>query len=148
LSEVANLGKLSGKTLYDYLLFLYEEYGYYIEDLENVVLEGVAGANKIKEIINYFRNDAPYSVIGQKIIKVEDYDLSIMYENGIESTIDLPKSNVLKYTLEDGSWFVLRPSGTEPKLKIYIGVLGNSLEDSKNKNKLIKNDVLNIIDTI
>lgn len=148
LSEVANLGKLSGKTLYDYLLFLYEEYGYYIEDLENVVLEGVAGANKIKEIINYFRNNAPSSIIGQPIVKVEDFDLSIMYENGIESTIDLPKSNVLKYTIEDGSWFVLRPSGTEPKLKIYIGVLGSSLEDSKSKNALIKSEVLKIINTI
>lgn len=148
LSEVANIGKLGGKTLYDYLLFLYEEFGYYYEDLANVVLEGVAGANKIKEIINYFRNNAPSIVSGQKVVKVEDYDLSIKYENGNESTIDLPKSNVLKYTLEDGSWFVLRPSGTEPKLKIYIGVLGNSLNDSKEKNKLIKNDVLNIISTI
>ncbi|KFZ26675.1 MAG: Phosphoglucomutase [Candidatus Izimaplasma bacterium HR2] len=148
LSEVANVGKLGGKTLYDYLLFLYEEYGYYIEDLVNVVLEGVAGANKIKEIIEHFRNNAPTVVNGMKVVKVEDYNLSIKYENSVESIIDLPKSNVLKYTLEDGSWFVLRPSGTEPKLKIYIGVLGDSLEDSKNKNKLIKNDVLNIIDTI
>jgi len=148
LSEVANIGKLGGKTLYDYLLFLYEEYGYYIEDIENIILEGVAGANKIKEIIEYFRNNAPTEIIGKKVIKVEDYSLSLKYENGLTSSISLPKSNVLKYTLDDGSWFVLRPSGTEPKLKIYIGVLGNSLIDSKNKNKSIKNDVLKIIDTI
>lgn len=148
LCEVANVGKLGGKTLYDYLLFLYEEYGYYIEDLVNVVLEGVAGANKIKEIIEHFRNNAPFVVNNLKVVKVEDYYLSIKYENGNESTIDLPKSNVLKYTLEDGSWFVLRPSGTEPKLKIYIGVLGNSLEDSKSKNSKIKSDILKIINTI
>ena len=148
LSEVAIVGKLGGLTLYDYLLFLYKEYGYFIEDLVNVVLEGVAGANKIKEIIEYFRNNPPLIVSGKKVISVEDYNLSIKYENSKTSTIDLPKSNVLKYTLEDGSWFVLRPSGTEPKLKIYIGVLGESLEDSKSKNKLIKDNVLNIINTI
>ena len=148
LSEVANVGKLGGKTLYDYLLFLYEEYGYFIEDLVNVVLEGVSGANKIKEIIEYFRNNVPSSVIGKEVIRVEDYDLSIKTEGGKKSVIYLPKSNVLKYTLEDGSWFVLRPSGTEPKLKIYIGVLGDSLEDSKSKNEKIKNEILKIIDTI
>ena len=148
ISEIANICKLEGKTLYDYLLSLYEEFGYYIEDLVNVVLEGVAGANKIKEIIEYFRNNVPKVVSGLKIVKVEDYSLGIKYENDVESIIDLPKSNVLKYTLEDGSWFVLRPSGTEPKLKIYIGVLGESLSDSKSKNKLIKSDVLNIINTI
>jgi len=148
LSEVANIGKNNGLTLYDYLLFLYKQYGYYIEDLVNVVLEGVAGANKIKEIIDHFRSNAPKVVNGEEVIKVEDYNLSVKYEDGKESKIDLPKSNVLKYTLKDGSWFVLRPSGTEPKLKIYIGVLGNSLEDSKSKNKLIKDDVLKIIETI
>lgn len=148
LSEVANIGKNNGLSLYDYLLFLYKQYGYYIEDLENVVLEGVAGANKIKEIIEYFRNNAPLEVSGNKVVRVEDYLLSEMNELGNTSIIDLPKSNVLKYTLEDGSWFVLRPSGTEPKLKIYIGVLGDSLEDSKNKNKSIKDEVLNIINTL
>ena len=148
LSEVANIGKNNGLTLYDYLLFLYKQYGYYIEDLVNVILEGVAGANKINEIIEHFRNNAPTTVNNLKVVKVEDYNLSIKNEFGVKSIIDLPKSNVLKYTLEDGSWFVLRPSGTEPKLKIYIGVLGESLEDSKSKNKLIKNDVLKIIDTI
>ncbi len=148
LSEVANIGKNNGLTLYDYLLFLYKQFGYYIEDLVNVVLEGVAGANKIKEIIEHFRNNAPTTVNGIEVVKVEDYSLSVKYEDGKTSKIDLPKSNVLKYTLKDGSWFVLRPSGTEPKLKIYIGVLGSSLEDSKNKNKLIKDDVLKKIENL
>jgi phosphoglucomutase len=148
LSEVANIGKNNGLTLYDYLLFLYGQYGYYIEDLVNVVLEGVAGANKINEIIEHFRNNAPTVINGEEVVKVEDYNLSVKYYDGKTSKIDLPKSNVLKYTLKNGSWFVLRPSGTEPKLKIYIGVLGNSLEDSKSKNKLIKDDVLKIIETI
>lgn len=148
LSEVANIYKNNGLTLYDYLLSLYRKYGYYIEDLVNIVLEGVSGASKIKEIIDYFRNNPPTVVNNERIIKIEDYNLSIKYENQIESKIELPKSNVLKYTLADGSWFVLRPSGTEPKLKIYIGVLGDSLEDSKRKNKLIKDDVLKKIKAV
>jgi len=148
ISEIANIGKKAGKTLYDYLLFLYEEYGYYYEDLANIVLEGVEGANKIKEIMDYFRTNQPRRIIGNEVVKVEDYLKSIKYENNQEKTIDLPKSNVLKFTLSDGSWFVLRPSGTEPKLKIYIAVKDISLRFSKKKNEYIKREVLAIIDKI
>ena len=148
ISEIANIGKLSGKTLYDYLLFLYKEYGYYFEDLANIVLEGVDGENRIKEIMNFFRVNKPKRIIGNKVIKVEDYQESIKYENKQEEIIDLPKSNVLKFTMSDGSWFVLRPSGTEPKLKIYIAVKDISLKLSKKKNEYIKREILKIIDTI
>lgn len=148
ISEIANIGKLDGKTLYDYLLFLYQEHGYYIEDLANIALEGVEGENRIKEIMNYFRNNKPDRIIGNKVVKVEDYNESIRYENEKEETIDLPKSNVLKFTMSDGSWFVLRPSGTEPKLKIYIAVKDISLKLSKKKNEYIKREVLKIIDNI
>jgi len=148
ISEIANIGKLKGKSLYDYLLFLYKEYGYYFEDLVNIVLEGVEGANKIKEIMNYFRINKPKRIIGNEVVKVEDYLQSIKYENGKEITIDLPKSNVLKFTMSDGSWFVLRPSGTEPKLKVYIAVKDISLKLSKKKNEYIKREVLKIINSI
>jgi len=148
ISEIANIGKLSGRTLYDYLLFLYKEYGYYYEDLANIALEGVDGENKIKEIMDYFRNNSPKTIIGSKVVKVEDFQKSIKYENNIEEAIDLGKSNVLKFTISDGSWFVLRPSGTEPKLKIYIAVKSESLEEAKQKNKKIKNEVLAIIEKI
>ncbi|MCD6482175.1 MAG: phospho-sugar mutase [Candidatus Izimaplasma sp.] len=148
ISEIANIGKLKGKSLYDYLLFLYKEYGYYFEDLVNIVLEGVEGANKIKEIMNYFRINKPKRIIGNEVVKVEDYLQSIKYENDKEITIDLPKSNVLKFTMSDGSWFVLRPSGTEPKLKVYIAVKDISLKLSKKKNEYIKREVLKIINSI
>jgi len=148
ISEIANIGKKAGKTLYDYLLFLYEEYGYYFEDLANIVLEGVEGANKIQEIMDYFRTNQPKRIIGNEVVKVEDYLKSIKYENNQEIKIDLPKSNVLKFTMSDGSWFVLRPSGTEPKLKIYIAVKDISLRFSKKKNEYIKREVLKIIDSI
>ncbi|MCK5761631.1 MAG: phospho-sugar mutase, partial [Candidatus Izimaplasma sp.] len=148
ISEIANIGKLKGKTLYDYLLFLYEEYGYYYEDLANIVLEGVEGENRIKEIMNFFRNNHPSRIIGNEVIRVEDFLQSIKYENGKEETINLSKSNVLKFTMSDGSWFVLRPSGTEPKLKIYIAVKDISIKFSKKKNRYIKEEVLKIIDNI
>ena len=146
-SEIANLGKQTNKTLVDYLNYLYSEYGYYLEDLANIVLEGASGAQKIKDIMEYFRNNQPENIIGQDVVMVEDYSQSIRYTDK-EEAILLPKSNVLKYFLSDGSWFVLRPSGTEPKLKVYIGVLSDNLDSSKEKNQSIKEEVLRIIEQI
>lgn len=148
ISEVANIGKLNGKTLVDYLNFLYETYGYYFEDLVNIQLEGASGASKIKQIMDTFRNDSPTEIIGLEIVKVEDYQTSKRYIGSKEEEITLPTSNVLKYFLSDGSWFVLRPSGTEPKLKIYIGVLGDNLESAKEKNKGIREAVVNLVNNI
>jgi phosphoglucomutase len=148
ISEIANVGKLGGLTLIDYLEFLYKTHGYYIEDLVNIVLEGVAGEAKINSIMNHFRNNKPSTILGFNVDVVEDYLLSVRYQGGKEEKIDLPESNVLKFIMSDGSWFVLRPSGTEPKLKIYIGVLSDNLEDSRSKNESIKKEVTNIIDTI
>ncbi len=148
LAEVANVGILNGKTLYDYLLFLYEEFGYYKEDLVNIVLEGAAGEAKIKEIISTFRDNKPTEVYGLKVVSVEDYQESKRFDELGETVLTLPQSNVLKFELEDGSWFVLRPSGTEPKLKIYIGVLGENLNASVEKNQGIKDAVVEIINKI
>ena len=148
ISEIANVGKLGGLTLIDYLEFLYKTHGYYIEDLVNIVLEGVAGEAKINSIMNHFRNNKPSTILGFNVDVVEDYLLSVRYQGGKEEKIDLPESNVLKFIMSDGSWFVLRPGGTEPKLKIYIGVLSDNLEDSRSKNESIKKEVTNIIDTI
>ncbi len=148
ISEIANLSKRRGLTLYDILVELYEQHGYYKEDLVNIVLEGAAGEERIKEIIEYFRENKPTSMVGRRVFKTEDYLTRTRYFEKHSNEINLPISNVLKFVLEDGSWFVLRPSGTEPKLKIYVGVLGTSLEDSLNKNKEIKEAVINIIDKI
>ncbi len=148
ISEIANIGKRGGQTLYDYLMFIYEEYGFYKEDLVNIALEGASGEAKIKEIISYFRENKPTSMLGLRVFKVEDYLTRKRYFDKHTDDINLPISNVLKFVLEDGSWFVLRPSGTEPKLKIYIGVQGDSLADSEAKNKALKEAVTKIIDKI
>jgi phosphoglucomutase len=132
ISEAANyyLTK-ENKTLYDKLIEIYAQYGFYLEGLKNIHLLGKEGQDKIARIMDYFRNNPPQEINGHAIIKIEDFELSKRYANKKVETIDLDKSNVLKYYLDNESWFVLRPSGTEPKLKIYAGVIGNSLENSK-----------------
>jgi phosphoglucomutase len=132
ISEAANYYLVSEeKTLYDKLIEIYDEYGYYLEGLKNVYLLGKEGQERIERIMEYFRQNPLENINNHNIIKTEDFLLSERYINKKVESIDLEKSNVLKYYLDDESWFVLRPSGTEPKLKIYAGVIGNSLENSK-----------------
>jgi phosphoglucomutase len=130
-SEAANYYLTQeSKTLYDKLLEIYEEYGYYLEGLKNIHLLGKEGQEQISRIMDYFRNNPPQRINSRPIVKIEDFLLSERYAKGKIETIDLDKSNVLKYYLDDESWFVLRPSGTEPKLKIYAGVIGDTLANS------------------
>lgn len=132
ISEAANFYMVTEeKTLYDKLIEIYEEYGYYLEGLKNIHLLGKEGQERIERIMEYFRQNPLEEINSHQIIKIEDFLLSERYINKKVESIDLEKSNVLKYYLDDESWFVLRPSGTEPKLKIYAGVIGNSLENSK-----------------
>ena len=128
--EAAAYYKEHGKTLYDVLMELYETYGCYREALVNITLKGKEGADKIQAILAHFREFTPINVAGKEVVAVEDYKESIHTDLTNDSTtvIDLPKSNVLKYTLADGSWFVLRPSGTEPKAKVYIGVIADVID--------------------
>ena len=131
ISEAANYYLTQeSKTLYDKLLEIYEEYGYYLEGLKNIHLLGKEGQEQISRIMDYFRNNPPEIINSRPIVKIEDFLLSERYVKGKIETIDLDKSNVLKYYLDDESWFVLRPSGTEPKLKIYAGVIGDTLANS------------------
>ncbi|MBI9008728.1 MAG: phospho-sugar mutase [Tenericutes bacterium] len=131
ISEAATFYKnTQNKTLYDKLLDIFEEYGYYFEGLKNIHLLGKTGQEKIAQIMNDFRENSQVSYLGKKVVVKEDFELSKRYINGEVETIDLPVSNVMKFVLEDKSWFVLRPSGTEPKLKIYAGVIGSSLEEA------------------
>lgn len=134
-TEVAAYYKNQGKSLYDALLEIFEEYGYFKESLESLTLKGKDGAEQIAKILEDFRENPPKEVAGKTIVAVEDYKTSIRKEfsNGKLSPISLPKSNVLKYFLEDGSWFCVRPSGTEPKCKFYFSVVGQSLKDSEEK---------------
>ncbi len=149
-SEAAAYYKEHGKTLYDILMELYENYGCYREELVTITLKGKVGAEKIQAIMDYFRKNTPDSVADKKIVAIEDYKESIHADltNDSTSTIHLPKSNVLKYTLADGSWFVLRPSGTEPKAKVYIGVIANTIESADLQVAKIKEDVLTRVNEV
>lgn len=127
--EMALYYKTKGISLFKALENLYEKYGYYKEELISVELSGIEGVNKINNIMNSFREDIFY--IGKQNVKeVEDYKLGFSknLDNNSIKNITLPKSNVIKFILDDNSWIVIRPSGTEPKIKIYISARGDSLE--------------------
>jgi phosphoglucomutase len=115
--EAAAYYKSKGKTLYDVLLELYSQFGTYQEHLESRTLKGLDGVQQIAAIMQDWRSNPPAEVAGVKVDRMLDYS------GGLEG---LPPENVLKFMLDDGSWFCLRPSGTEPKIKVYFAVRGES----------------------
>lgn len=135
LCEVASWYKSKNMTLWDAMLAMYEEYGYFKEGLETITLKGMDGAAKIKEMMENARNHPPVQLGDYKVLAVRDYkaDTRKDMRTGEITATGLPPSNVLYYELEDNSWCCVRPSGTEPKIKFYFGVKGNSLEDSEEK---------------
>ncbi|MGU3471527.1 phospho-sugar mutase [Paenibacillus sp. D51F] len=139
IAEAAAFYKQQGKTLYDVLLELYGEYGYYLEGLESRTLKGLDGVQKIGAIMDSFRSEAPAEAGGIKVSKVLDYSL------GLDG---LPQENVLKYILEDGSWFTLRPSGTEPKIKVYFAVRGDSLQSAEDALNALRSSVMQRVDAM
>ena len=150
IAEMTLYYKNKGMSLYEALIKLYEKYGFFKEDLVSIELKGKEGAEKISECIDSLRNEALTEVDGVKVVTKLDYKLKVE-ENLLTSEkkdINLPTSNVLKYILEDDSWFVVRPSGTEPKMKIYLSVVGKSLKDSEEKLNSFKNSVMNRINNI
>jgi phosphoglucomutase len=145
-TEVCAYYKKQGMSLYEGLMQVFEKYGYYQEGLRSLTLKGKEGAETIQQLLASFRSE-PITTLGASVASIrEDYLTSIRVTNDGEEKIDLPKSNVLKYTFEDGSWVCLRPSGTEPKVKFYFGVNSNSLEESKTKLKTIENDFMALVD--
>lgn len=139
LAEAACYYKAQGKTLVDVLDGLYEELGTYQESQTSITLAGKEGAERIKEIIATFRNDAPKEIGGLKVRASEDYGTLKHYENGAETDlVGFTKSDVLKFYLEDGSWIAVRPSGTEPKCKFYYCVCGTSKENAKEKTEILQ----------
>ena len=122
--EIAAITKSNGSSFFNELLQLYTEHGFYKEKLISLTKKGIEGAEEIKQMMTDARNNTLKVVNGSKVVKFEDYDLSISKNmiTGEESTIDVPKSNVLIYYTEDGSQVALRPSGTEPKIKFYVSV--------------------------
>ena len=146
-AEVAAFYKAQGKSLYDALMEIFEKYGYYKEALSSLTLKGKDGAEQIANILEEFRSNPPKEIAGIRVTAVEDYKASIRKQlsNGKLNPISLPKSNVLKYFLEDGSWFCVRPSGTEPKCKFYFAVKGSSLNESE---QLVNNLQQGVMDKV
>ncbi|WP_339165015.1 phospho-sugar mutase [Siminovitchia sp. FSL H7-0308] len=149
-AEVAAYYKAQGKSLYDGLIELYKKYGYYQESLQSITLKGKDGAEQIIRILESFRNDPPTSINGITVIEAEDYEKSECFhvETGMKALIQLPKSNVLKFKLGDGSWFCVRPSGTEPKCKFYFGVKGKTMGEAHEKLKALESAVMNRVEAL
>ncbi len=135
LCEMATWCKKHGKTVWDQMLDLYEKYGYFKETQYAITLKGIEGSRQIAAIMDKLRNDPPKEFGDWKVLEFRDYDRNriLNMESGEERETGLPQSNVLYFDLTDDSWCCARPSGTEPKLKFYMGVKGNSLEDAQEK---------------
>lgn len=149
IAEMALYYKTKGKNLAQALHDLFEKYGYYKEELVSITMEGKDGQEQIAAMITALRENTPTEVNGVKIATVEDYKLSTRTNvlEGTKEEIKLPKSNVLKFVLEDRSWFVIRPSGTEPKVKIYASVVGkDDVDAAKKSNAFVANikQILNV----
>lgn len=147
IAEVAAYYKEMGKSLYDGLQLLYEKVGYFQEDLQSFTLKGKDGLEKIELLMEVFRGLKEFTVDGMKVVVKEDYKQSekIYFDGKNNERIHLPKSNVLKFILSDESWFCIRPSGTEPKIKFYFGIQSVSNQSAKTKLQKIKEKVMNII---
>ena len=135
LCEAAAYCKSQGITLWDHMLDLYEKYGYYKEGLYTITLKGVTGAEKIRKIMSSLRAESLTQIDTLKVLKVRDYEKNTITDlaTGEVTESGLPQSNVLYYDLEDGAWACVRPSGTEPKIKLYYGIKGTSLDDADAK---------------
>lgn len=135
LCEMAAYYKKNGMTLYDGVLKLYEKYGYYLDGVKAITLKGLDGVERIQKIMASLRETTPKEFGGKSVVWARDYKSQIFrnLKTGEIEKSPLPISDVLYYTLEDGTWLCVRPSGTEPKLKFYIGVKGESLQGAKEK---------------
>lgn len=150
LCEAAAYYKTQGKTLWDAMIDLYEEYGYYKDSIQSVTLKGIEGLQKIQEIMNSLRQNPPVEFAGHKVTAVRDYKADTITDvaTGAVKPTGLPNSNVLYYELTDDAWVCVRPSGTEPKVKFYYGVKGTSLADADEKSDIMGKAVLDMVDSM
>ncbi len=148
LCEAAAYYKTKNMTLWDAMLAMYERYGYYKDDVKAITLKGIEGLEKIQEIMNTLRADAPTEIGGYKVTSARDYKEGAIrnMETGEVAPTGLPSSNVLYYDLTDDAWVCVRPSGTEPKVKFYYGIKGESLEDADEKSEKLGQEVLEMIE--
>ena len=130
LAEIVNYCAENQMTLLDYLNEIYQKFGYYYEYTKSITLPGLSGLEKINQLMKHFRENPP-KIKGKKLLSYDDIEYGINVENGLETKLDYPKSNVLKYYYEDHTWIVFRPSGTEPKMKIYFGTKGQSMDEAE-----------------
>lgn len=142
IAEVAAYYKKKGETLYDGLQELFEKHGYFLEKTISITMSGLSGQEKIKALMSKFRSDAPVDFAGIKVVETQDFLTSTTtYAGGSEEAIDMPSSDVLKYFLEDGTWIAIRPSGTEPKIKFYIGAKAENQDAVDQKVSELESDI-------
>ena len=141
LCEAAAFYRKQGLTLVDQMENIYKKYGYYKEDILTITLKGADGAEKMQELVNSFRNNPLKEIAGYKVESFRDYkkEIIIDYKTNKETKTELPNSNVLYYEMADDAWCCVRPSGTEPKLKFYMGVKEKTEEAAKAKLEKLKN---------
>ena len=150
LCEAAAYYKTQGKTLWDAMIDMYEEFGYYKDAIQAVTMKGIEGLAKIQEIMTTLRQNPPAEFAGHKVTAVRDYKLDKITDlaTGEKKPTGLPNSNVLYYELTDDAWVCVRPSGTEPKVKFYYGVKGTSLADADEKSDAMGKAVLAMVDSM
>ena len=150
LCEAAAYYKTQGKTLWDAMIEMYEQFGYYKDDIKSVTMKGIEGLQKIQDIMNSLRQNPPAEFAGHKVVAVRDYKADTIknLETGEVTSTGLPNSNVLYYELTNDAWVCVRPSGTEPKVKFYYGVKGTSLADADEKSAVMGKAVLDMVDSM
>lgn len=148
LCEAAAYYKEKGMTLWDAMVAMYDKYGYYKDAVQSIGLKGIEGLAKIKSIMETLRNNTPAEVGGYKVVSARDYQLDTIKDmaSGEVKPTGLPASNVLYYDLEDGAWLCVRPSGTEPKIKFYYGIKGESMADAEEKSAAMGKAVQAMVD--
>ena len=147
LCEAAAYYKSKGMTLWDQMMKIYEKYGFYKEDQVSIVLEGADGAEKIKSMMTNMRNNLPEKIGKYKVIEFKDVELDEIKNlvTGEQRKTGLPKSNVLYYELENNAWCCVRPSGTEPKIKLYMGVKADSMESAEKDLEELKDAMVRLV---
>lgn len=150
LCEVAAYCKCNHMTLWDYMLKLYDQYGYFKEDLVAFTLKGMDGNERIQRIMQNFREKPLSTIGGLKVLRIRDYQKGLINDqmSGKINSTGLPLSNVLYFELEEDAWCCVRPSGTEPKIKFYIGVKTRSLQDSNERCELMKKEIETIVENV
>ena len=150
LCEAAAFYKSQGKTLCDAMLDMYEKYGYYKDNVIAITHKGIEGLAKIKSIMDTLRSNPPKQFGDYKVLVTRDYQEDVITDlaTGETKTTGIPKSNVLYYEMEDDAWLAVRPSGTEPKIKLYYGVVGDDMADAEKKSEELGEQVKALLDKL